>query len=177
VIAPPAEPAAAEEPAPAAARKKPPLPSRGRATETAGEGDTTPPPSSAPTVAGSGETAPGAAEEDSQDAAAPANSEGGDASTTPAPTLPEASDDVQVKHEPEPLRMIKPGQRAQIMGHANRLGFDDRDERLIVLATLAGIEHKLESANHLTELQAADILIQLERCRDRAALEKLLEQS
>jgi hypothetical protein len=70
------------------------------------------------------------------------------------------------------------GQIAAIHMHATRLGIGDdtdRDYRLTVTAALAGLD-KLDSTNNLTAEQATKVVRQLERFRDKDALEHHLNQ-
>lgn len=65
------------------------------------------------------------------------------------------------------------GQKAALMQHWGRLGMmNDRDERLLVTATLLGLEPgSVESTSKLTAGQATKLIQIIERLRDRDALD------
>ena len=140
----------AEQAAPIA-RKRPPI--RRRTPQDSGENL---PPDATPKVAKPDTTTPVPGTAGAEPPSAPAT-----------PTEP--------YDNPPPLS----SQVAAIHMHATRLGIGDeenRDYRLTVIAHLAGIDTQIGGSADLTKTQAIKVIRQLEKLRDRDALEAHLNQ-
>ena len=69
-----------------------------------------------------------------------------------------------------------PGWVGVIVQHFNRLGIEDRDERLTMTRTIAGRGEPLSSTKDLTELERKRVSDTLSRCRDHGQLIALMTE-
>ncbi len=98
-----------------------------------------------------------------------------------SPSSPSSSGTAPGDEDARPARVpgASPGQVGLIRKYFERLGYSDSDEdrvsRLSATATLAGYDGDLHTTSDLGAGQAAQVLRQLEKCRDAPALLDLLQ--
>lgn len=106
----------------------------------------------------------------------PAASQEGEAETRPAAPSDDTAEPVEPEAEVANFAGVSKAQLRMIHGHMNGFdlgGNDNRAVRLAVIGTIVG--HPVESSNDLTRQEASTLIDTLARCRDRAALDALLD--